>query len=448
MPEPDKIAFLAAIACFTQFDYNSSDMLDIKAIRENPDLFKKALARKGAGELIDKALEIDRQRREAQVQHDELKSRQNTLSREVGKKKATGEDASDLIAEIGSLPGKIKELDKDTRKLAEETKAILLEIPNPPHESVPDGKSEEDNREERIWGAKPDFPFKAEDHADLGEKLGILDFERAAKIAGARFSLSIGPGAKLERALMNLMLDTHTNEHGYTEVLPPFMANTASLTGTGNLPKFEDDLFKVAGTDNYLIPTAEVPVTNMYRDEILDQADLPVKFAAYTPCFRSEAGSYGKDTRGLIRLHQFNKVELVKFSAPETSYDELESLTKNAETILQKLGLHYRVVTLCTAELSFSSAKTYDLEVWMPGQSAYREISSCSNFSDFQARRANIRFRPKGTTGKPKFVHTLNGSGLAIGRTVAAILENFQQEDGSVIVPEALRGYMGMDVIQ
>jgi seryl-tRNA synthetase len=334
---------------------------------------------------------------------------------------------------------RVKEIQPELAKIEEELKALLLEIPNIPHKSTPLGKSAEDNPVVRIHGAKPSFAFKPLEHFDIGEKLGILDFDRAAKISGARFVIYKAAGALLERALINFMLDTATRENGYTEVFPPFMVNAKAMTGTGQLPKFEADLFKT--TDGYyLVPTAEVPLTNMYADEILKEASLPIKLTAYTACFRSEAGSYGKDTRGLIRQHQFNKVELVKFAHPDKSYEELELLTNNAEVILQKLGLHYRVISLCTADLGFSSAKTYDLEVWLPGQNAFREISSCSNFEDFQARRANIRF--KNSAGKMRFVHTLNGSGIAVGRTVVAILENYQQQNGSVIIPEALRPYM------
>ena len=340
------------------------------------------------------------------------------------------------------VSSKIKELDKEKAGYEEKLNSILMEIPNIPHPSVPIGKNEEDNTLVKEVGEPVKFDFEPKAHWDLGENLGILDFERAAKIAGARFPLYMGAGSRLERALINFMLDIHTTEHGYREILPPFMVNRKSMTGTGQLPKFEEDLFKLEGWDYYLIPTAEVPVTNIFQDEVLNGEDLPIYFTAYTPCFRSEAGSYGKDTRGLIRQHQFNKVELVKFALPENSYEELETLLKNAETILERLELPYRVITLCTGDLGFSSAKTYDIEVWMPYQNKYREISSCSNFEDFQARRANIRFKTKGKKGT-RLVHTLNGSGLAVGRTFAAICENFQQEDGSIVIPEALRPYLG-----
>ncbi|HCY20046.1 MAG TPA: serine--tRNA ligase, partial [Deltaproteobacteria bacterium] len=357
-------------------------------------------------------------------------------------------DVSKILTEMQQISSQIKELDDKVKGEEEALEKILLNLPNIPHSSVPAGKTSEDNVEVRKVGDIPEFAFKPREHSETGEMLGILDFERAGKLSGARFAIYKGFGALLERALINFMLDIHTRENRYTELLPPFMVTRACMTGTGQLPKFEEDLFKIDGWDHFLIPTAEVPVTNMHRDEILKEDELPIYYTAYTPCFRKEAGSYGKDVKGLIRQHQFNKVELVKFSKPETSYDELEGLTRDAEKILQRLGLPYRVVVLCTGDMGFASAKTYDIEVWLPGQGKYREISSCSNFEDFQARRANIKYKPK-DGGKPRFVHTLNGSGLAVGRTVVAILENYQQEDGSVVIPEALRPYMrGLEKIQ
>jgi len=352
--------------------------------------------------------------------------------------------STEALADLKKKANRLKEIKSEQASVEEELKGLRLQIPNTPHSSVPVGKSSEDNRIERVWGEIPKFNFTPKDHAEIGEKLGILDFERAAKIAGSRFAIYKGLGAKLERALINFMLDLHTKEHGYTEVIPPFMVNAKALVGTGQLPKFESDLFKT--TEGYfLVPTAEVPLTNIYQDEILEEKDLPISLTAYTPCFRSEAGSYGKDVKGLLRQHQFNKVELVKFSHPDHSYEDLEKLTKDAETVLQRLGLHYRVVTLCTADMGFASAKTHDLEVWLPGQNAYREISSCSNCEDFQAKRANIRFR--GKDKKLQFVHTLNGSGLAVGRTLIAILEQFQQKDGNFRIPEDLKPYLGASKI-
>jgi seryl-tRNA synthetase len=370
-----------------------------------------------------------------------LRAERNAASEEIGRLRREKLDASLLMEKMKEVAARIKEMEAGLPDLEGRMEEVLLSIPNLPDPSVPEGAGEEDNATVRTWGTIPSFPFPVRDHVDIGAGLDILDFERAAKIAGARFCLSKGPGALLERALINFMLDVHTREHGYTEVLPPFLANSASFFGTGQLPKFEDDLFRVAGTDYFLVPTAEVPVTNIVRDEILPGEKLPLKMTAYTPCFRAEAGSYGKDVRGMIRQHQFNKVELVKVCRPEQSWEELEALTADAEDILQRLSLPYRVVTLCTADLGFSSAKTYDLEVWLPSQNRYREISSCSNFTDFQARRAKIRFRDL-ASGKTRLAHTLNGSGLAAGRTVVAILENFQQADGSVVVPEPLRPYM------
>ncbi len=420
-------------------------MLDVRFVRENIELVKEALRKRDYDITVDEFLELDEKRRSLIREVEDLRNRRNTVSEEIGKLKRQGQDASEMIAEMKTVSDRIKALDEQLREVDSAIRDFLLNIPNIPHESVPVGKDEEDNVEVRRWGQPREFDFEPLNHWDIGESLDIIDFERASKIAGARFSLMKGLGAKLERALMNFMLDLNT-EKGYKEVFPPILVNRETMTGTGQLPKFEMDLFKVADPEFYLIPTAEVPVTNIHRDEILKEEDLPLYYTAYTPCFRREAGSYGKDTRGLIRQHQFNKVELVKFSKPEDSYDELEKLTRDAEDILQKLGLPYRVVVLCTGDLGFSASKTYDIEVWLPGQGRYREISSCSNFEDYQARRANIRFRRQGKKGT-EFVHTLNGSGLAIGRTVVAILENYQQKDGTVVVPEALRPYMGVDVI-
>jgi len=390
---------------------------------------------------FDRFLDLDAKKRDILQVVETLRSERNSVSKQVGELKKKKEDASALILKMGDVSAKIKEYDESLRVTEEELSAFVMIVPNLQHESVPQGSGSEDNTVVRTWGEKPVFSFEPKQHFELGESLNILDFARGAKITGARFTVYRGAGAAMERALISFMLDLHTEKHGYTEVLTPFMVNAESMTGTGQLPKFKEDLFKIEGMEYYLIPTAEVPVTNIYRDEILEEDKLPICLVAYSPCFRSEAGSYGKDTRGLIRQHQFNKVEMVKFSKPETSYDELEKLTANAEDILEKLGIAYRTVCLCTADLGFSSAKTYDVEAWMPGQNTYREISSCSNFDDFQARRAAIRFRRK-DSGKVEFVHTLNGSGLAVGRTVVAILENYQQADGSVIIPEALRPYM------
>ncbi len=415
-------------------------MFDIKLVRENPEAVRAALEKRGAKVDLEPVLAADAQRRKVLYEMEQLRAEQNRTSGEIAKKKRAGEDATDLLAAMKDVSERIKGLEEEVRQVDEQLKDLMLVIPNMPDESLPIGLDSSANRLERQWGEPPKFDFQPKDHVEIGEALGILDFERAAKIAGARFCVSRGPGAQLERALINFMLDLHTREHGYTEILPPFMTNSDSMRGTGQLPKFAADLFKLENTDYWLAPTAEVPVTNIHRDEILEDAKLPIYYCAYTPCFRSEAGSYGKDTRGMIRQHQFNKVEMVKFVRPETSWDELEKLTHNAERILQLLGLAYQVVTLSTGDLGFSSAKTYDLEVWLPGQNAYREISSCSNFTDFQARRANIRFK-RGK--KPEFVHTLNGSGLAVGRTAVAILENYQQADGSVVIPQALRPYMG-----
>ncbi len=422
-------------------------MLDIRFVRENIDLVREKLEDRGTAIDLDRFSAMDRKRRDILQEVETLRSERNSVSKEIGKRKKTGEDASELITKMSSVSSRIKELDESLKETETLLNGIMMTIPNMPHQSVVCGSGDEDNPVVRTWGEKPRFDFEPRAHWDIGEALGILDFAGGAKIAGARFTIYRGAGAKLERALINFMLDLHTTEHGYTEVFTPFMVNSESMTGTGQLPKFEEDLFKVAGTDYYLIPTAEVPVTNIHRDEILDEKNLPVNYVAYSACFRAEAGSYGKDTRGLIRQHQFNKVEMVKFTRPEESYDELERLTSNAEEILKRLGIHFRTVNLCTGDLGFSSAKTYDLEAWMPGQNAYREISSCSNFEAFQARRAGIRFRRE-ENSKVEYVHTLNGSGLAVGRTLVAVLENYQRKDGSVVVPEALRPYMnGVDSI-
>jgi len=416
-------------------------MLDLGFVRDNLELVKQKMRERGMADSLADFENLDRERRKFLVEAERGKAQRNRVSDEIAALKKNKQDASSLIAEMKQLGAGIAELDEKAKGLDEQLRGLLRNIPNVPHSSVPVGKSAEDNREVRRWGEPRQFDFEPKAHWDLGPQLGILDFERASKIAGARFAVYSGVGAKLERALANFMLDVHTRQHGYTEVLPPFIVNSASLYGTGQLPKFAGDLFKLEGTDYWLIPTAEVPVTNLYRDEVLDGERLPVKQCAWTACFRSEAGSYGKDTRGIIRQHQFQKVELVKFCTPETSYDELESLTHDAEVILQRLALPYRVVALCTADLGFASAKTYDLEVWLPSAREYKEISSCSNFEAFQARRANLRFR-RGKSGKTEFLHTLNGSGLAIGRTWLALLENYQQADGSVVIPDALRPYL------
>ena len=421
-------------------------MIDIRILRSEPDRIRRALERRHAQFDLDSLLDLDAKRRASLYELEQSRAEQNRASGEIARAKKSGADACEAIEAMRRVKEKIATLEQQVTEIDEALSQRMLSLPNIPDDSVPDGASSEDNPVIRTWGEPRQFSFEPRDHVEIGRILGILDFDRAAKLSGARFSLSFGPGALLERALINFMLDLHTREHGYTEILPPFMVNSDSMRGTGQLPKFAEDLFRVEGADLWLIPTAEVPVTNIHRDEILDADRLPIYYTAYTPCFRSEAGSYGKDTRGMIRQHQFNKVELVKFTRPEDSWDELEKLTTNAETVLQRLGLPYRVVSLCAGDLGFSAAKTYDLEVWLPGQHAYREISSCSNFTDFQARRASIRFRREG--GKPEFVHTLNGSGLAVGRTAVAILENYQEEDGSVIIPEALRPYMnGMERI-
>jgi len=416
-------------------------MLDIKYLRQNIEFVRQKMDERGQKIDFDRFLALDAKRRDILGAVETLRNERNSVSKQVGELKKKKQDASALIEKMGEVSSKIKEYDESLRVTEEELNAFVMIVPNVQHESVPVGDGPDDNPVVRTWGKKPDFAFEPKQHFDLGENLKILDFARGAKITGARFTVYHGAGAHLERAIFNFMLDLHTEKHGYTEVLTPFMVNAESMTGTGQLPKFKEDLFKIEGMEYYLIPTAEVPVTNIYREEILEEEKLPVYLVAYSPCFRAEAGSYGKDTRGLIRQHQFNKVEMVKFSKPETSYDELEKLTANAEEVLKRLGIHHRTVCLCTADLGFSSAKTYDVEAWMPGQNTYREISSCSNFEDFQARRASIRFRRQ-ESGKVEFVHTLNGSGLAVGRTVVAVLENYQQADGSVLIPEALRPYM------
>ncbi len=416
-------------------------MLEAKYIREHIDEVREKLGLRDPTINLDKFLSIDEERRKAIQEWEKLRALQKKVSDEVSKKKREKIDASELIAEMKKVSQELKRLDEVVAEREKALQDLLLVIPNLPHESVPKGKDSSDNVEVRRWGEIPKFEFEPKPHWDLGEELGILDFKTGAKIAGARFTLYWDLGAKLERALINLMLDLHTQEHGYREVLPPFMVNRTTMTGTGQLPKFEEELFKVEGTDYFLIPTAEVPVTNIHQDEVLEEEALPLYYTAYTPCFRKEAGSYGKDTRGLIRQHQFNKVELVKFTRPESSYDELEKLLSDAEEVLKRLKLPYRVVNLCTGDLGFSASKTYDIEVWLPGQNTFKEISSCSNFEDFQARRARIRYRISGKS-KTEYVHTLNGSGLAVGRTLVAILENYQQADGSVIIPEVLRPYM------
>lgn len=422
-------------------------MLDIKFIRDNRDTVERMLKHRGYDTDLQNILSLDQVRREAIQEVESLKHERKVVSDQIAQMKKKGEDASPIISRMRQVSQRIKELDGKLGEVEEEIQRSLLLIPNVPHESVPIGKDENDNPVVKRWGEISQFAFTPKPHWELGESLGILDFERAAKITGARFTLYWGLGAQLERALINFMLDLHTTKHGYVEVLPPFLVNSSAMIGTGQLPKFKEDLFKLEDWDYYLVPTAEVPVTNIFMNEILEEEDLPLYYTAYTPCFRSEAGSYGKDTRGLIRQHQFNKVEMVKFTTPEQSYDELESLLLDAEEVLQELELPYRVVTLCTGDLGFSAAKTYDIEVWIPGQQAFREISSCSNFGDFQARRANIRYRPRGKK-KIAYLYTLNGSGLAVGRTVVAIIENWQQEDGSVVIPPALRKYMGgVDII-
>lgn len=422
-------------------------MLDMKFVRENPELVMDAMRKRNANVNLDEFLELEKKRRELTLQVEALKSQRNAASQEIGKMKKAGENADAQMAEVRALGDKIAEDDKELKDIEARLKEILMTIPNMPAADTPVGSSDADNTVVRTWREPAKFAFEPQAHWDIGEKLNILDVERAGKVSGARFTFYRGLGSRLERSVINFFLDIHTGENGYTEFFPPFIVNKDSMQGTGQLPKFAEDMFKLEGLDYYLIPTAEVPITNLHRDEILSGDDLPLYYTAYSACFRAEAGSAGRDTRGLIRQHQFNKVELVKFTKPEDSWDELEKLTANAEKVLQLLELPYRVVRLCTGDIGFSSAATYDLEVWLPAANCYREISSCSNFLDFQARRANIRFR-RDTKSKPEFVHTLNGSGVAVGRTVAAILENYQQADGSVIVPKVLRPYMGCDVIE
>ena len=422
-------------------------MLDMKFVRENPELVMEAVKKRNGNLDLTEFLELDKKRREITVQVETLKSERNTASQEIGKLKKAGQDATEQMVAVRALGDKIAEDDKELKEIEVRLKEILLTIPNIPADDVPVGADDSANPVVRTWGEPGKFEFEPKAHWDIGEGLNIIDFERGVKVSGARYIFYRGLGARLERAVISFFLDLHTEKHGYTEMFPPFIVNGASMQGTGQLPKFADDMFKLENGDMYLIPTAEVPVTNYHRDEILTAAELPIRYTAYSGCFRAEAGAAGRDTRGLIRMHQFNKVELVKFTKPEESWDELEKLTLDAEEVLQLLGLPYRVVRLCTGDLGFSSATTYDLEVWLPAANCYREISSCSNFLDFQARRANIRFR-RDAKAKPEFVHTLNGSGVAVGRTVAAILENYQQADGSVIVPEVLRKYMGCDVIR
>ena len=422
-------------------------MLDMKFVRENPELVMEAVKKRNGNLDLTEFLELDKKRREITVQVETLKSERNTASQEIGKLKKAGQDATEQMAAVRALGDKIAEDDKELKEIEVRLKEILLTIPNIPADDVPVGADDSANPVVRTWGEPGKFEFEPKAHWDIGEGLNIIDFERGVKVSGARYIFYRGLGARLERAVISFFLDLHTEKHGYTEMFPPFIVNGASMQGTGQLPKFADDMFKLENGDMYLIPTAEVPVTNYHRDEILTAAELPIRYTAYSGCFRAEAGAAGRDTRGLIRMHQFNKVELVKFTKPEESWDELEKLTLDAEEVLQLLGLPYRVVRLCTGDLGFSSATTYDLEVWLPAANCYREISSCSNFLDFQARRANIRFR-RDAKAKPEFVHTLNGSGVAVGRTVAAILENYQQADGSVVVPEVLRKYMGCDVIR
>ncbi len=421
-------------------------MLDARFIRENINVLKTALKKRGYEINLSEFIAFEQERLGLMQKAEELRNRRNVVSAEIGRLKKQGQGAEDLVKEMKGVSDRIKEIDEILKGIEEKTGQFLLNIPNIPHESVPIGKDETENIEVRRWGTPPEFDFEPLNHWDIAETLDIIDFERGAKIAGTRFTVMKGLGARLERALMNFMLDLNTSK-GYKEIFPPILVSKECMTGTGQLPKFSDEIFRTVDPEFYLIPTAEVPVTNIHREEILAEELLPIYYTAYTPCFRREAGSYGKDVRGLIRQHQFNKVEIVKFTKPEDSYAELEKLTGDAEDILQKLGLPYRVIALCTADMGFSASKTYDIEAWLPGQQRYREISSCSNFEDFQARRANIRFKREGKKGT-EFVHTLNGSALAIGRTVVAILENYQQKDGTVVVPEALRHYMGTDILK
>ena len=417
-------------------------MLDVKTLREDLARVKERMAARGVEIDWDEFLSLDRERREVLARFERLKEDKNRLSGEIGKLKKSAGDASALMREVEQLTERIRQAEPAVASAEARFEAFMLRLPNLPHPDVTVGRDANDNKEIKRWGERTAFDFPVKNHWEIGEELEILDFTRAAKLAGARFTLYKGAGARLERALINFMLDLHTAEHGYKEMLPPALANRTALIGTGNLPKFEEDLFRIESPELFLIPTAEVPLTNVHREEVLEREDLPIKYTAYTPCFRREAGSYGQDVRGLIRQHQFNKVEMVKLSEPENSYDELERMVQDAEEVLRRLRLPYRVIELCTGDMGFASAKTYDLEVWLPGQAAYREISSCSNCEDFQARRAQIRYR-KEKKGRPLFVHTLNGSGLAVGRTLVAVLENYQQRDGSVVVPEALRPYMG-----
>lgn len=422
-------------------------MLDSKFVRENPEKVEQCLKNRGSSLDLTDFLALEKKRRELLAEVEMLKSQRNSVSMDISRMKKSGENADELIVKMRSVGDSIREMDGQVKEVEGKLDGILKSIPNMTHESVPVGHDEQDNPEIRKWGTPRQFDFEPKAHWDVGENLGILDFERGGKVSGARFTFYRGLGSRLERSLINFMVDLHTQKHGYTEFFPPFIVNKDSMLGTGQLPKFAEDMFKLEGLDYYLIPTAEVPITNYHRGEILDGQKLPLKYTAYSACFRAEAGAAGRDTRGLIRQHQFNKVEMVKFVLPENSYQELELLTADAEEVLQLLGLPYHVVLLCTGDVGFSSAKTYDLEVWLPSAKTYREISSCSNFEDFQARRADIKFR-RGPKGKPEYVHTLNGSGVAIGRTVAAILENYQQADGSVVVPEVLRPYMGVDVLR
>lgn len=423
-------------------------MLDAKQIRANPEQVKEQLEKRGVARVLDGFLRLDEERRQILGQVEEMKSFRNSASQEVGRLKKSGQEATELMEKVRQIGQQIKILDEQLKETEEKIETILLNIPNLPHSSVPVGEDESSNIEIRRWGEPRQFEFEPLAHWDIGVNLDILDFERAAKLSGARFTVYKGAGARLERAVINFFLDLHTGEHGYREILPPFMVSADCMQGTGQLPKFAEDMFKLDGREMYLVPTAEVPLTNLYREEIIGAGQLPIYLTAYTPCFRAEAGSHGRDTRGVIRQHQFNKVELVKIVEAENSYEELEKLTKDAEKALQLLGLPYRVMLLSSGDMGFSAAKTYDLEVWMPSYNEYKEISSCSNCEDFQARRANIRYRPA-SKAKPQFAHTLNGSGVAVGRTVAAILENYQQEDGSILIPEALRSYMGgLEIIQ
>jgi seryl-tRNA synthetase len=422
-------------------------MLDLKFIRENPEVVKNAISLKGEKDTVDEILKLDERRRELIKKGDALKARRNDVTEEIANLKKQGKDATDLIEEMRKVSDEIKSIDAELKKVETELENLLLWLPNIPHSSVPIGKDAGDNVVVRVWGEIPEFDFEIKDHLTLGKKLGIIDFERGAKLTGSGFPLYIGKGATLERALINFMLDLHIQKHGYTEVFPPFLVNEASMRGTGQIPKLNDDMYYCPEDDLYLIPTAEIPVTNIHRDEILDISELPKKYVAYSACFRREAGSWGRETKGFLRVHQFNKVELVKFTTPETSYDELESLVKDAEEVLQLLNIPYRVVLLCTGDMSFASAKTYDIEVWSPAEKKWLEASSCSNFEDFQARRMNVRFR-RDKKSKPEFVHTLNGSGLATSRLMVALLENYQTPEGKVIVPKVLHKYTGFTIIE